>query len=204
MIVIVDYQAGNIGSIQNMLRKIGHDAVISSDPMIISKAEKIILPGVGAFDHGMQTLRQLNLLSALEERKNSKIPILGICLGAQLMCYSSEEGKEKGLAWIDAKVIRFKNVVGEKKILIPHMGWNNVKASKESRLFRDMLPDARFYFVHSYYISCADRNDLLIHSHYGDDFDAAFERDNLVGVQFHPEKSHKFGQQLLKNFIECY
>lgn len=204
MIAIVDYHAGNIGSIQNMLKKLGHNALITSDPDVISNADKIILPGVGAFDYGMRNLKRLNILPVLEDKRHKNTPILGICLGAQLMCQSSEEGEEKGLGWIAGKVIRFKSIVADKKYLVPHMGWDNVKPVKDSKLFRNMLDNPRFYFVHSYYISCSDPEDRLIQNHYGSDFDSAFERQNLLGVQFHPEKSHKFGKQLLKNFIECY
>jgi glutamine amidotransferase len=204
MIAVVDYQAGNIGSIQNMLKKIGHDSVITSDPETIAKADKVILPGVGAFDYGMHNLHKMNLIPVLEEKRKSKTPILGICLGAQLMCNSSEEGKEKGLGWIEGEVLRFKNLVENKKLLVPHMGWDNVAPTKESRLFTGMPSNPRFYFVHSYYINCANKKDQLIQNRYGNYFDSAFERENIVGVQFHPEKSHKFGKQLLKNFIECY
>ena len=204
MIAIIDYHAGNIGSIENIIKKLGHDAVITSDPSTVHSADKIILPGVGAFDYGMQKLRNLNLLPVLEEKFRADTPILGICLGAQLMCKSSEEGRENGLGWIDAHVVRFKNLVGTEKYLVPHMGWDSVTPLKESRLFRDMFSKPRFYFVHSYYIVCSDPADRLIQNSYGNAFDSAFEKRNILGVQFHPEKSHKFGKQLLRNFIELY
>lgn len=204
MITIVDYDCGNLGSIRNMLLRLGHKALITSDPSKIEEAEKIILPGVGSFDYGMSTLRELGLVDLLSRKKDSKTPILGICLGAQLMCLGSEEGKLAGLGWIDASVIRFPARLDDKKFLVPHIGWDIVSPLKPSRLMSELQQDPRFYFVHSYYIKCNVEQDRLISNSYSAPFDSAFERDNILGVQFHPEKSHKFGQQLLKNFVEKY
>ena len=202
MIVIIDYGMGNVGSILNMIRSIGADAIISSNVSEIRKAKKIILPGVGAFDHAIQNLNNLNLVKILNEMViDKKTPILGICLGMQLLTKRSEEGKLKGLGWIDAETIRFKS---DKKssLKIPHMGWNEVEIKQESPLFRDMYAEPKFYFVHSYYIKCNNVNNVLTTTPYGIDFASSIMKGNIFGVQFHPEKSHKFGMKLLKNFAE--
>ena len=204
MIAIVDYEAGNIGSIKNMLKNLGAESTITADPALIGQASKIILPGVGSFDYGISKLRDSGIIAVLHEKKRSNTPILGICLGAQLMCRKSEEGKLPGLSWIDADVIRFPGVVGEKKFPVPHIGWDHVTPRKESRLFDNLPQPSRFYFVHSYYISCYSPVDSLAQNTYSTAFDAAFESGNVAGVQFHPEKSHKFGHMLLKNFVEKF
>ena len=205
MVVIIDYEAGNIGSIRNMLKKIGVDAVISSNPEVIDKATHIILPGVGSFDFGMQKLNDLNLVDALKRKcREEKTPTLGICLGAQLMCNSSQEGNLPGLGWIDAEVKKFPSLVNGTRYAVPHMGWEIVSMVKTSNLILHLPQPARFYFVHSYYMECLDSGDRLMQSQYSLTFDSAFERGNIIGVQFHPEKSHKFGKQLLTNFIERY
>jgi glutamine amidotransferase len=205
MIAIVDYEAGNIGSIQNMLQKLGSDSVITSDADVIAKADRIILPGVGAFDYGMQKLNDLGLIEILRRKAlEEKIPTLGICLGAQLMCNRSDEGVLPGLCWIDAEVKKFPTLVNGKRYTVPHMGWEIVTKAKQAKIV-SLLPEfARFYFVHSYYIQCHTSEDKLLSNQYSASFDSAFERDNIIGVQFHPEKSHNFGKQLLKNFIELY
>lgn len=205
MVVIIDYEAGNIGSIRNMLKKIGTDAVITSNPDVIEKATHVILPGVGSFDFGMQKLNDLNLIDTLRRKcHEEKTPTLGICLGAQLMCNSSQEGNLPGLGWIDAEVKKFPSLVNGTRYTVPHMGWEIVSMVKQSNLILNLPQPARFYFVHSYYIECLDSTDRLMQSQYNLTFDSAFERENIVGVQFHPEKSHKFGKQLLTNFIERY
>jgi imidazole glycerol-phosphate synthase subunit HisH len=204
MIAIVDYQAGNIGSIQNMLKKLGAEAIITNDPEAIRKASKIILPGVGAFDYGVTKLKESGITEILHFRKQAGTPILGICLGAQLMCNRSEEGVLAGLGWIDADVVRFPRQVDDQKYSVPHIGWDHVQPAKRSRLF-DGLPELpRFYFVHSFYIHCHRPSDRLARNQYGVPFDAAFESENIAGVQFHPEKSHKFGFMLLKNFVDKF
>jgi glutamine amidotransferase len=203
MIVIVDYGMGNLGSIKNMVNKIGSEAVITSEHNLIETAEKIILPGVGAFDAGMSNLAQLNLIPLLNKKVlEEKIPVLGICLGMQLFSNNSEEGKLAGLKWIDAETVRF-NFTGENlKLKIPHMGWNTVKLCKQSKLTSDIGEEPRFYFVHSYHVQCRNDEDALLKTFYGIEFTSALQKGNIYGVQFHPEKSHKFGMQLLKNFIE--
>jgi len=203
MTAIIDYHAGNIASIQNMLKKVGVQATLTNDVTEVKKARRIILPGVGSFDFGMSKLKELGLLETLHERvKMEKIPCLGICLGAQLMCSNSEEGDMEGLNWIKAEVRKFPTQVNGTKYAVPHMGWDIVGLVKPSKLLEGLGNDPRFYFVHSYFIKCNDTGDALLKNEYGVSFDSAFERDNIVGVQFHPEKSHKFGKALLKNFIE--
>lgn len=204
MITIIDYKTGNLGSIQNILKKIGEDSVITSDKDEIDQATKLILPGVGTFDTGMKNLRALDLIDVLNKKVLvEKTPVLGICLGMQLLSSGSEEGLLSGLGWIDALTFRFqfKDTMEYK---IPHMGWNFIKPMKNSRLFDNMYPDARFYFVHSYFIRANDKDDILASTDYEIEFTSAVEKGNILGVQFHPEKSHKFGMKLLKNFVDFY
>jgi len=201
MIVVVDYKMGNIGSILNMLKKAGHQAEVSADPARIAAASRLILPGVGAFDAGMQNLSDSGLIPVLTERvKSARVPTLGICLGMQLMVERSAEGVRPGLGWIAGEAQRFQPTEGALKV--PHMGWNTVAATRSSALTDDLPPEPRFYFVHSYYVRCRDSSDALLHTRYGIDFVSAFQHDNIWGVQFHPEKSHKFGMRLLANFAE--
>lgn len=205
MIVIINYGMGNLGSIFNMFKKIGVQAIISSDISDIEKAHKLILPGVGAFDNGMTNLRNLGLIPVLAEKvRTNKTPILGVCLGMQLFTSNSEEGNLPGLGWIDAKTVRFKFDNSHANLKIPHMGWNLIKAKKESNLFSDMYKDARFYFVHSYHVLCNNEEDVLSTTIYGYEFASSVEKGNIVGVQFHPEKSHKFGIKLFKNFVDNF
>ncbi|WP_109302017.1 imidazole glycerol phosphate synthase subunit HisH [Aquimarina sp. AU474] len=202
MITIVDYKVGNLGSIQNMLKKIGASSEITSDPVKLESAEKIILPGVGAFDSGIESLKKYNLWDVLNEKALvEKKPILGICLGSQLLCQGSEEGKQKGLGWIDAKVRRFN--FNDRNFKVPHIGWNYTNLQKKSKLFKEMYEEPKFYFVHSYYMDVNDDSGLT-QTNYNFDFDSAVEKDNILGVQFHPEKSHKFGMKLLENFVREY
>jgi glutamine amidotransferase len=203
MLTIIDYNAGNIASIYNMLKKIGQKAIITSNPDTLLNAEKIIIPGVGAFDHGMGEMNRLGLSDIIREKVLIKqTPILGICLGAQLMGKSSEEGKLAGLGLIDMDVRKFDSSRLPANYKIPHMGWNYVKLSKSSKLFYGMYENPRFYFVHSYHFVTHMQSDILTTTEYGCEFVSSFQKDNIIGVQFHPEKSHKFGMQLLKNFIE--
>ena len=204
MITIIDYRTGNLGSIQNMLKKIRVESVITSNPEEIAGASKIILPGVGSFDQGMINLINLQIKDIIDKKVTvDKIPVLGICLGMQLMTLRSEEGTLQGLGWIDAETIRFSfdNPVQFKS---PHMGWNFIKKHKESNLLRNINPESRFYFVHSYYVRLNSPSDILTSTVYEREFTSSFEKGNIIGVQFHPEKSHKFGMALLKNFAEQY
>ena len=203
MIVVVDYGLGNLGSIANVLKKIGAHAVVSSDPAVVEKADKLILPGVGAFDAGMKNLETRGLIPLLNYRVlEQKTPILGVCLGMQLLCKRSEEGQLPGLGWLDAEVIRFKFDGNIANLKIPHMGWNTLAVRQPHPLFADLEAENRFYFVHSYHVVCADMGNVLAQTNYGFDFASAVVKDNIMGVQFHPEKSHKFGMRLYKNFAE--
>jgi glutamine amidotransferase len=204
MVTIVDYEMGNVGSIQNMFKCIGVESKIESDPDKIRKASKILLPGVGSFDTAMRKIKEKNLEEVLAEKAlKEQVPILGICLGMQLLTSESEEGRLKGLGWIPAKTVSFKNRI-DKRLKIPHMGWNIVKKSKESSLTKgfEEFEEARFYFVHSYFVKADNEEYSILKSEYGLEFDSAIQKDNIFGVQFHPEKSHKFGVKLFENFAK--
>ena len=200
MIAILDYGIGNLKSIYNMFKKVGVESIITSDIETIKKADKYLLPGVGSFDHGINSLKNASFFETLEkEVLESKKPILGICLGMQLLTNSSEEGQEKGLGWIDAQTIKFD--LEDKSLSIPHMGWNKTNPTNKNDIFKN-LEHNRFYFVHSYHVVCKDEKNILATANYGKSFTCSIYKDNIYGVQFHPEKSHKFGMQLLKNFGE--
>lgn len=198
MIKIIDYGAGNIGSITNMLLRLGLECEVTNDPEKIKMATKLILPGVGKFDYGMSKLKESGLIEILHEKVLvEQVPILGICLGAQLMTKSSQEGTMPGLSWFDAEVLKFKN----ESLRIPHMGWNSIHACIEDRLTTNLTDKARFYFVHSYYIHSNNQDEIMFTSIYGHEFVAGLKKNNIYAVQFHPEKSHKFGIQLFENFL---
>jgi imidazole glycerol-phosphate synthase subunit HisH len=205
MLVIVDYGVGNLASIKNMLKKVGCDALISSNASDILSADKLILPGVGAFDTCANKLKESGLLSLLNKKAlEDKIPLLGICVGCQLLMEKSEEGTEPGLGWIKGEVKKFDQQQMNDDLKIPHMGWTDVESNKPSLLFKNMYDDPRFYFVHSYYPAPINSDDVLMYANYGYKFAAAVEHENIMGVQFHPEKSHKFGMKLLENFVNNY
>lgn len=192
---------GNLGSIKNMIVRAGGQAVISSLPSVILDATKIILPGVGSFDEGMKNLKSRGLLDVLNQAVlQDKKPVLGICLGAQLMTKGSEEGAIPGLGWVDAETVRFQfdSTSGFK---VPHMGWNLVEAQCPNPLFAGLEKSSRFYFVHSFHMRCSNPENILTKSHYGYEFASGITKDNVAGVQFHPEKSHRFGLQLMRNFV---
>lgn len=202
MNVIINYGMGNLRSIQNMIKRIGHHAIISSNIQDIVNAEKLILPGVGAFNHGMNNLNDLNMISVLNNRVLiDHVPILGICLGMQLMTNHSEEGDLPGLSWINALTVKF-SFQDNKKLKIPHMGWNSINIKRNSLLFKDMVENPRFYFVHSYHVMCNDAKDVIATTQHGYSFPSVLQKNNIYGTQFHPEKSHKYGLLLLKNFME--
>ena len=203
MIVVIDYGVGNTSSVLNMLKKIGATAKLSADPAEIRKAERLILPGVGAFDKGITALRERRLEPILREQVlDVRKPILGICLGMQLLARSSEEGELPGLGWIEAETRRFCFREPATTYRVPHMGWNWVKPHGADSLFDGFQNPPRFYFVHSYHVVCDDANDVLATTEYGNDFVCAVRRANIFGTQFHPEKSHRFGMHLLKNFLQ--
>jgi imidazole glycerol-phosphate synthase subunit HisH len=203
MIAIINYGLGNLGSIKNMFKKIGcRDVIITNDPDQIDKADKLLLPGVGAFDNGMQKIQDSGLLPVLNKQAlEVKKPVLGICLGMQLLTNGSEEGKLPGLGWVDAETRRFDFGENRDNLKIPHMGWNEIRISKSHALCKDLPEHSRFYFVHSFYVRCKNSDQELMSCHYGTDFTCSIQQDNIMGVQFHPEKSHKFGMALLKNFV---
>jgi glutamine amidotransferase len=203
MITIVDYRVGNLASIANMLKRAGFAAQITSDPGAVAAADKLILPGVGAFDTGMANLAELGLVEPLRRRAlDDAAPVLGICLGMQLLLEGSEEGRLAGLGWVRGRCRRFQFAGADSQLKVPHMGWNEVRPSRRDSLFGDLADDAGFYFVHSYYAVCDDEADVLARTTHGHDFASAVQRGNIFGTQFHPEKSHKHGLRVLKRFAE--
>lgn len=202
MISIINYGLGNLGSITNMLRYIGQPSKIVERPDELVDAEKIILPGVGAFDAGMEQLHEKGWIAPLNEAAlQRRIPVLGICLGMQLMTHSSEEGNREGLKWIDGAAYRFE-YDPQKKLKIPHMGWTDVEVKNPGVLFPKADEENRFYFVHSYYVKVNRQEDEMVTADYGLSYTAGFNKDNIFGVQFHPEKSHKFGMRFLERFAK--
>lgn len=200
-IVVIDYNLGNPNSIVNILKKIGYEAIVTNSKDEITTASHIILPGVGHFYKAIENLNKLNIRDILDHKVLvEKTPILGICLGMQLMTNFSEEGNVSGFKWVNASVHKFSfNDINTK---IPHMGWNEVDFFDLKNLFNN-VKNPRFYFVHSYYVVCIDKNDVLTTTNYEEcNFVSGFKKDNIVGVQFHPEKSHKFGFEFFKAFLE--
>jgi len=200
-IVIIDYNMGNLRSVQKAFEKVGCNAVITNNHEMIKNASKIVLPGVGSFADGMQHLKELDLIELLnEEVLVKKKPFLGICLGMQLIATKSYENRETlGLNWIDAEVIKFDFAQNSKKLKIPHVGWNNVKYQNKNILFQDIPENSDFYFVHSYHFSTSE-DVISSKSDYGFDFISSVQKDNIFAFQFHPEKSQKVGLKILENF----
>ncbi|ADJ65672.1 imidazole glycerol phosphate synthase subunit HisH [Herbaspirillum seropedicae] len=201
MITIVNYGMGNLGSLLNMFKRIGVKARIESDPEAVRDAEKLVLPGVGAFDAAMHRINETPGLRAALDHKAliERVPVIGVCLGMQLLTRSSEEGKLPGLGWIDGEAIRFPRIDGLK---VPHMGWNVAHPATPSALTNDIGIEPRYYFVHSYFVKVDNPVHSLMRTQYGVEFDSAIGRDNIYGAQFHPEKSHRFGMKILQNFAE--
>lgn len=199
MIAVIDYDIGNIAAVVNMLQRLGLTCRVTARTEEVEQAERIILPGNGAFDACVSNLRASGLVPMLEQRVlQCGVPLLGICVGAQMLGHGSDEGREPGLGWVNMRVKRFAAL---QDLRIPHMGWNRVQRLQlDHPLTRDMSADARFYFVHSYYMEPQDPADVLLRAHYGIDFAAAVAHENITGVQFHPEKSHRFGKRLLASF----
>lgn len=203
MIVVVNSGTANVGSVVNMLKKVGATGVISQDPDVIRKAERLILPGVGSFDAGVSGWRQLGLWECLDEvARDRAIPCLGVCLGMQMMCRGSEEGQLPGLGWFDADVVRLPRSTPEGVLRVPHMGWNRIRPVRAHPVLGELPEGARFYFVHSYCVQARHESDVVALCHYGVDFACAIGRDNVFAVQFHPEKSHRFGMGLIANFVK--
>lgn len=199
MIAVLDYGVGNLASVCNMIRKAGGDPQIARTPTDVLQAERLLLPGVGHFDHGMAMLNASGIRDALDEfALGLRRPVLGICLGAQIMGRSSEEGKTPGLGWLDMTCERFPALPS---LRVPHMGWNSIVAVKPSPLLVGQAEDARFYFVHSYKMRCADPDIQLATTDYGGTFVCAVQQDNIAGMQFHPEKSLRHGLALMRAFV---
>jgi imidazole glycerol-phosphate synthase subunit HisH len=200
MIAVLDYGVGNLSSVANMLRKAGGDAYITRDPAEVLRADKLLLPGVGHFDYGMKMLNGSGLRDAIDQfALQLKRPVLGICLGAQILGRGSEEGDTPGLGWIDMVCRRLQVMPG---IRVPHMGWNQIVCRKPSPLLDRMGEDARFYFVHSYRMSCGQPEDVLATAVHGIEFVCMVQRANIIGTQFHPEKSLRHGLALMRSFVE--
>ena len=201
MITVIDYGAGNIGSVLNMIKHVGGTAEVARDSQGVLGARKVLLPGVGSFDNAMTRLDDLGLIEPLKERAAQGTPFLGICLGMQLLANRSEEGKLEGLGLIPGLVRRFQFEGQDASLKIPHMGWNRASPAKDHPLITGLSDDARFYFVHSFYFECEDPDSTLLRSSYGGPFTSGVQWGNVMGVQFHPEKSHRYGMQLIKNFV---
>lgn len=203
-VVIIDYGVGNVGSVLNILKRIGADAVISGRETDIAAASRLILPGIGAFDNGARRLRATGLVPLLRERVvEHGVPLLGICLGMQLLTLRSDEGEEPGLGWIDGDVVRFRFPEGEPHLRVPFIGWSTIEQSRPTRALDGIPEDAEFYFVHTYHVRCAPEV-VAAHTQYGRPFVSAIEKDNIVGVQFHPEKSQRAGMAVLRNFMQRF
>lgn len=203
MITVVDNGLSNLGSVLNMLNYLGIESTASSDPAVVRAAERLILPGVGAFDNGMKSLEEHGLVDALNEAVLDKsVPVLGICLGMQLLFEGSDEGERSGLGWIKGRAVRFDLGNNPENLRIPHMGWSDLKIVRPGTLFSDIDEQNRFYFVHSYHVTCDDVADVVGTTWHGLDVTATVERGNIFGAQFHPEKSHRFGMRVLETFAK--
>lgn len=203
MLSIIDYGMGNLHSVQKAVSRIGVDSNIAVSPNDITNATKLILPGVGHFKNGMVRLKQLGFIDILYKKViEDRIPILGICLGMQLFTKYSEEGDVEGLGWVDAQTINFKKATESSKLKIPHMGWNNLNLKKQSNVLSGITDNDSFYFVHSYFVSCKNEADILTTTVYGNEFVSSFQKKNITGVQFHPEKSHSAGLKIISNFCK--
>jgi glutamine amidotransferase len=203
MIRIVDYGLGNVQAFANMYKRLGVEAARAKTAADLEDASRIILPGVGAFDHAMALLQQSGMRPALEHMvMDKRVPVLGICVGMQILAASSEEGKAAGLGWVPGRVRSFASMPESAQLPMPHMGWNDVASAPGVPLFAGLETDARFYFLHSYFFDCDEQQHVLARASYGFNFGCAVAAGNVYGVQFHPEKSHHYGATLLKNFAE--
>lgn len=200
-IVVIDYGMGNLRSVQKKFERLNANVSISSDRREIAKAGKLVLPGVGHFANGVRKLKESGIWDVLNQKALvEQTPVLGICLGMQLMARYSEEGNVEGLGWFDAEVVRFR-VSDQLTYKVPHMGWNTGERIKQSCLFTDIPDKAMFYFVHSYHLVCRQPDDVLAMTTYDYPFASVIRKGNIYGTQFHPEKSHDWGEQMMANFI---
>lgn len=203
MITIIDYGLGNISAFQNVYKRLDIPTKIAKSVEDLQDVEKIILPGVGAFDYAMSQLNNSGMRERLDELVlKQKIPVIGICVGMQIMGNKSDEGNLEGLKWIDANIRKFDESTIQQRTKLPHMGWNDVSPKKNHSLFEGLEKDAIFYFLHSYYFECNNEGDVLANSDYGVLFASAAHHNNIFGIQFHPEKSHEYGEKLLHNFAK--
>lgn len=203
MITVIDYGLGNILAFLNVYKRLDIPVKAAKTSSDLEAATKLILPGVGAFDHAMELLQRSGMRQALDSMVLERaVPVLGICVGMQILASASDEGQLQGLGWIDGRVEKFDTSLFRQHTHLPHMGWNDVKPVVSSGLFTGLEDDARFYFLHSYFFRCADREHVLAQTDYGSTFSCAIRSKNIYGVQFHPEKSHHYGARLLKNFAE--
>ena len=203
MITLIDYGVGNIFAFQNVYKRLDIPTKIAKTAADLEDAQKLILPGVGAFDYAMQQLNQSGMRKKLDELVlEQKIPIIGICVGMQMMGNRSDEGTSEGLQWIDADILKFDESLIQQRTKLPHMGWNDVSPKVEHPLFKGLEQEAIFYFLHSYYFKCNNIADSIAISDYGIPFTSAVNTDNVFGIQFHPEKSHQYGEKLLDNFAK--
>ncbi|VAW80180.1 Imidazole glycerol phosphate synthase amidotransferase subunit [hydrothermal vent metagenome] len=203
MITILDYGLGNVLAFVNVYKRLNIPVNVARSKNDLVNTTKLILPGVGSFDNAMQQFEQSGMLLSIEKLVvNQGVPILGICVGMQMLARASDEGKLSGLGWIDGTVRKFDVTTMPVRTCLPHMGWNDVKPVVNGGLFQDIEQDARFYFLHSYYFECNQQKNIMAETDYGGAFSSAVFNDHVYGVQFHPEKSHHYGSQLLKNFSE--
>lgn len=203
MITLIDYGVGNINAFLNVYKRINVPVKIAQTKHDLSDAEKLILPGVGHFDHALIQLNNSGMRETLDDLVlNKKLPVIGICVGMQIMANNSEEGKMEGLKWIDASVKKFDEIKIHQVTRLPHMGWNDVNPVKITKLFNGLEKDAIFYFLHTYYFECHNQGDILAVTEYGSQFTSAAQHENIYGIQFHPEKSHSYGETLLHNFAK--
>ena len=201
MIAIVDYGLGNVIAFANVYKKLNLPVIVVKQAQDLKQATKVILPGVGSFDNAMQRLEKSGMWQILDEMVLQRhIPVLGVCVGMQMLAHSSQEGKRPGLGWIDGQVQRFIPAASGNSMRVPHMGWNNLKQLKTSSLLQGIDADARFYFLHSYYFCCRHSQDIVAVTDYNGEFVCVVNSGNIFGVQFHPEKSHRWGVKLLENF----
>ncbi len=202
-IVIIDYGMGNLRSVENKFKAQNCNVQITSKSEVIVQADKLVLPGVGHFKNGMKNLTERGIIDVLNQKViQEKTPILGICLGMQLFTNYSEEGDVEGLGWIDATTKKFEFDFRESFLKIPHMGWNSLRVKTEHNLVNNIWDDDQFYFVHSYFVECKNEENILTETQYGQVFSSAIYKDNITGVQFHPEKSHECGALMIQNFVE--
>jgi imidazole glycerol-phosphate synthase subunit HisH len=203
MITIVDYGLGNIRAFLNVYRRLNIPATTAATADELTRATKVILPGVGSFDHAMEKLTQSGMREPLEDlARGQRVPVLGVCVGMQILGRGSDEGRLPGLGWLDGQVRTLEALTPMGELPLPHMGWNDVRPSMKHRLFEGLESDARFYFLHSYFFQCDRDEDTMAVSSYGGNFACAAGAANVFGVQFHPEKSHHYGARLLQNFAE--